>query len=120
MKNVIDTQTAPEVATVNSTSENELLDILLQPDFEVEADEVEEIEQDPIQVGAVFTSTKPKLVYTRKGKQNLVKCNSVEITALNMTGRRITCVFRDSKNAIVLERRVYREWVEQIIEEFSK
>lgn len=117
MKTIVDNNTATQVVDSNP-SQTELLDILLQPDSEV--DEVVETEQDPIQVGAVFTSAKPKLVYTRKGKQNLVKCSSVEITKLNNTGRRISCVFRDEKNEIVLERRVYREWVEQIIDEFSK
>jgi len=120
MNSVIDTQSHStlDVVVTDSTTDN-LLDILLQPEVQSSA-EVEETEPaDPIQVGAVFTSAKPKMVYTRKGKHNLVKCSSVEITKFNNTGRRITCVFRDEKNEIIIERRVYREWVERIVDDFS-
>jgi hypothetical protein len=127
MKDITVTAQTKINEVIDTTSTPELLDILLQPEFEASENEVPLIEEDEdtgsidlITVGATFSSPKKRLLYTRKGKQNLVACHSFEITKLNATGRRITCVFRDDKNEVVLERRVYREWVELMIEEFSK
>jgi hypothetical protein len=123
MKNIAVTAQTKINEVMEPSPTPELLDILLQPEIEVSENEAEVVEDDnadPIVVGATFSSPKQKLLYTRKGKQNLVACHSFEITKLNATGRRITCVFRNDKNEVVLERRVYREWVELMIEEFSK
>lgn len=45
----------------------------------------------------------------RAGKANRILCTQIEITAVNSTGRRITCVF--SLNNIHTTRVIYREWV---------
>ena len=55
----------------------------------------------------------------RKGKNNVILCNQVEVTGANATGRRLTCIFRDAAGKEIDTRRVYKEWFEKMAEQFG-
>jgi hypothetical protein len=60
-----------------------------------------------------------KLNY-RQGKQWTVTANKIKVVATNFTGRRLTVEFYDVAGNQVMNRRVYREWVDRLIDQLEK
>ena len=56
----------------------------------------------------------------RQGKQWTVMASKIKITNTNFTGRRLTVEFYDAAGNQVMNRRVYREWVDRIIDQLDK
>lgn len=56
----------------------------------------------------------------RQGKQWTVTASRIKVTQTNFTGRRLTVEFYDSNGNQVMNRRVYREWVDRIIDQLEK
>ena len=72
-------------------------------------------------IGKKLTSSNASVkVNYRKGKTNVVACHEIEVTECNVTGRRLTCVFKDAAGAVVMTRKVYKEWFDAMEDQFSK
>jgi hypothetical protein len=72
-------------------------------------------------VGTDVTSKNGDLVINyRQGKQWTVKAARIKVTQTNFTGRRLTVEFYDQAGNQVMNRRVYREWVDRIIDQLEK
>jgi hypothetical protein len=72
-------------------------------------------------IGKKLTSSDAAVkVNYRKGKTNVVACHEIEVTECNVTGRRLTCVFKDAAGAVVMTRKVYKEWFDAMEDQFSK
>jgi hypothetical protein len=56
----------------------------------------------------------------RQGKQWTVTASRIKVTQTNFTGRRLTVEFYDANGNQVMNRRVYREWVDRIIDQLEK
>lgn len=56
----------------------------------------------------------------RQGKQWTVVASKIKVTKTNFTGRRLTVEFYDQAGNQVMNRRVYREWVDRIIDQLEK
>ena len=56
----------------------------------------------------------------RQGKQWTVTASRIKVTQTNFTGRRLTVEFYDQAGNQVMNRRVYREWVDRIIDQLEK
>lgn len=56
----------------------------------------------------------------RQGKQWTVMASKIKVTKTNFTGRRLTVEFYDQAGNQVMNRRVYREWVDRIIDQLEK
>jgi hypothetical protein len=56
----------------------------------------------------------------RQGKTNKVTCNIVEVLDANVTGRRLTVVFKDAQGQEIMKRRIYKEHLERIIDKFEE
>lgn len=61
----------------------------------------------------------PIILNYRKGKQWQIQADSIECTNANFTGRRLNVTFK-LNGAVVLERRVYREWFESMTTKLQK
>ena len=55
----------------------------------------------------------------RDGKTNVITCNQIEVTEANVTGRRLTCIFRDAVGQELMKRRVYKEHFEKMADKFG-
>ena len=72
-------------------------------------------------IGKKLTSSDAAVkVNYRKGKTNVVACHEIEVTECNVTGRRLTCVFKDAAGKVVMTRKVYKEWFDAMEDQFSK
>ena len=56
----------------------------------------------------------------RQGKQWTVLASKIKVTKTNFTGRRLTVEVYDQAGNQVMNRRVYREWVDRIIDQLEK
>jgi hypothetical protein len=63
---------------------------------------------------------KDLVINYRQGKQWTVKASRIKVTSTNFTGRRLTVEFYDQAGNQVMNRRVYREWVDRIIDQLEK
>jgi hypothetical protein len=70
-------------------------------------------------IGFGITGPDEKTVNYRQGKKNVVTCKSIVCTGANATGRRLTVTFHDAQGAVVLERRVYKEYFEKMAQIFG-
>lgn len=61
-----------------------------------------------------------KNVNYRQGKGNVVSAAKIKITNANATGRRLEVEFYDDSGVMVASRRVYKEWVDRIIDQLEK
>lgn len=68
----------------------------------------------------VKSSAGAKTVNFRQGKTNIQSASSIKITGANATGRRLTVEFYDEKGNVVNTRKVYKEWVDRIIDQLEK
>jgi hypothetical protein len=55
----------------------------------------------------------------RKGKKNTVHCYGFKIYDANATGRRLSLQFIDKAGNVIDSRRVYKEWVDPVIDEYK-
>ena len=75
-----------------------------------------------IQIGNRYETDKPMTLYPRQAAKELWAIKDVigfSITALNKAGRRFTCEFFDANKNVVLTKRVYREYVESMIDQLG-
>lgn len=75
-----------------------------------------------IEVGNVYTVDTPQTLYPRPTEKETFKIENTvgfQITNLNKAGRRFTCEFKGADGSIVATRRVYREYVEWMIEQLG-
>jgi hypothetical protein len=56
----------------------------------------------------------------RQGKQWTIKAAKIKVTNANFTGRRLTVEFYDAAGNQVMNRRVYKEWVDRMVEQLEK
>lgn len=68
----------------------------------------------------VMSNSGAKAVNFRQGKGNVVSTSKIKITAANNTGRRLSVEFYDENGNVVSTRRVYKEWVDRIIDQLEK
>lgn len=75
-----------------------------------------------IQVGNVYETAKETTLYPRQAAKELWAIKNVigfKVTDLNKAGRRFTCEFYNAKRELVLTKRVYREYVESMIDQLG-
>ena len=75
-----------------------------------------------IQVGNVYETQKETTLYPRQAAKELWAIKNVigfKVTDLNKAGRRFTCEFFNQKRETVLTKRVYREYVESMIDQLG-
>ena len=75
-----------------------------------------------LQAGNVYETNKPVTLYPRlanKTKYQIENCIGFKITEINKAGRRFTCEFHDAKKNIIITKRVYREYVEAMIDQLG-
>lgn len=75
-----------------------------------------------IQVGNVYEVSTPMTLYPRQAAKELWAIKDVigfRITELNKAGRRFTCEFYNASQSLVLTKRVYREYVESMIDQMG-
>lgn len=75
-----------------------------------------------IQIGNVYENATPQTLYPRQAARELWKIENVNgftITEMNKAGRRFTCEFFDAKREVVKTKRVYREYVESMIDQLG-
>lgn len=75
-----------------------------------------------IQIGNVYETDKPMTLYPRQAAKELWAIKDVigfKITDLNKAGRRFTCEFFNADRSTVLTKRVYREYVESMIDQLG-
>jgi hypothetical protein len=70
-------------------------------------------------IGKSITSMDAKTVNYRQGKGNVITCNTIECTAANAAGRRLTLVFKDAQGKELMTRRVYKEHFERMADKFG-
>jgi hypothetical protein len=70
-------------------------------------------------IGKSITSADAKTVNYRQGKGNVITCNTIECTAANAAGRRLTLVFKDAQGKELMTRRVYKEHFERMADKFG-
>ena len=61
-----------------------------------------------------------KNINFRQGKGNVLSAAKIKITGANNTGRRLQVEFYDENGNVVQTRRVYKEWVDRIIDQLEK
>ena len=75
-----------------------------------------------IQIGNVYENATPQTLYPRQAARELWKIENVNgftITEMNKAGRRFTCEFFDANRKVVKTKRVYREYVESMIDQLG-
>lgn len=75
-----------------------------------------------IQIGNVYETDNPMTLYPRQAAKELWAIKDVigfKITDLNKAGRRFTCEFYNANRNTVLTKRVYREYVESMIDQMG-
>jgi len=75
-----------------------------------------------IQVGNVYEVSAPMTLYPRQAAKELWAIKDVigfQVTDLNKAGRRFVCDFINAKREVVLTKRVYREYVESMIDQMG-
>jgi hypothetical protein len=75
-----------------------------------------------IQVGNVYETNIPTTLYPRQAAKELWAIKDVigfKVNDLNKAGRRFTCEFYDANRKTVLIKRVYREYVESLIDQLG-
>lgn len=80
------------------------------------------IENYDLQVGGVYETDKPVTLYPRQADKERYKIeNSIgfKILDINSSGRRINCEFYDASHTVIATRRVYREYVETLIDQLG-
>lgn len=66
-----------------------------------------------------YTSKKEIPFNYRKGKKNTVNCYGFRIYDANATGRRLSLQFLDKDGNVLDSRRVYKEWVDPVLDEYN-
>jgi len=75
-----------------------------------------------IQIGSVYEVSTPTTLYPRQAAKELWAIKDVigfKVTELNKAGRRFTCEFFDANRKTILTKRVYREYVESMIDQMG-
>ena len=75
-----------------------------------------------IQVGSVYETDKPLTLYPRaagKDEYSIKDVIGFRVTAVNTAGRRFTCEFYNANRETVSTRKVYREYVEAMIDQMA-
>ena len=75
-----------------------------------------------IKVGNVYETNSPTTLYPRQAAKELWAIKDVigfKVNDLNNAGRRFTCEFYDANRKTVLVKRVYREYVESLIDQLG-
>lgn len=75
-----------------------------------------------LKTGNIYESVTPTTLYPRlanKKKWQIENCIGFKINDINKAGRRFTCEFFDAKRNTIDTRRVYREYVEAMIDQLG-
>lgn len=75
-----------------------------------------------VKIGNQFTVDTPMTLYprpTEKNKWAITNTTGFRVTAENKTGRRLTCEFLNESGEVIETRRVYREFVEWMLEQMN-
>ena len=75
-----------------------------------------------IKVGNVYETNAPTTLYPRQAANELCAIKDVlgfKVNDLKKAGRRFTCEFYDATRKTVLIKRVYREYVESLIDQLG-